>query len=274
MAARTDSSGGRCWTCRRARPRPRPAEGSVSRGAGADRRRRGDGGEPGKARLAGMTAVGGEPSDVAADGMVADLDPAVIAVGSLQPVERACLRVGEVTPDLGLQQGPVGFHRQEVVRPLGQDRLRNFALAADGVDGHQGPGKLEPLEQQRDRRDLVRLAGHRLLAQHQPLPAGPSACGRSDCGAANASGAGGAETRWRGSRPLDRAWLRREVLPSTATTSGSLSRSPSTQPRLRLHSRRNRRQRRRRGPEARLEQARVEGVDHVVERVVTGNTCR
>jgi hypothetical protein len=38
-----------------------------------------------------------------------------------------------------------------------------------------------------------------------------------------------AETRCSGSRPLLRAWVRREVLPSTAIRSGSVSRRPSTQ---------------------------------------------
>src|SRR3954452_9942088 len=38
-----------------------------------------------------------------------------------------------------------------------------------------------------------------------------------------------AETRCRGPRPLPRAWVRRGVLPSTATRSGSASRRPSTQ---------------------------------------------
>src|SRR3954454_7120387 len=38
-----------------------------------------------------------------------------------------------------------------------------------------------------------------------------------------------AETRCRGSRPLPLAWVRREVLPSTAMMSGSAARRPSTQ---------------------------------------------
>ena len=38
-----------------------------------------------------------------------------------------------------------------------------------------------------------------------------------------------AETRCKGPRPLPRAWLRREVLPSMAMMSGSASRRPSTQ---------------------------------------------
>jgi hypothetical protein len=40
-----------------------------------------------------------------------------------------------------------------------------------------------------------------------------------------------AETVWRGRRPLRRSWLRREVFPSIAMTSGKFARSLSTQAR-------------------------------------------
>lgn len=63
-----------------------------------------------------------------------------------------------------------------------------------------------------------------------------------------------AETRWSGSRPLARAWLRREVLPSMAMTSFFSSRSVST-------------------CSARLEQLRVDRGDDFVERVVRGDAA-
>ena len=134
-----------------------------------------DGGEAGEARLPGMTAVGGEPRDVAADEVAADLDPAVIAVGGLQPVDRRCRRhVREVARDLGVQRRPVGLDGQEVIRAFRPDRSCDPGLAAHGVDRDQSAGQRQALQQQWDRLDLVGFPGHGLLTQHQTLAAGPS----------------------------------------------------------------------------------------------------
>ena len=49
-----------------------------------------------------------------------------------------------------------------------------LVLGADGVDGDQGTVQRQAFQQQRDGGDLVRLAAHRLLAEHQALTGGPS----------------------------------------------------------------------------------------------------
>jgi hypothetical protein len=56
-----------------------------------------------------MAAAAGEPSDVAADGVATDLDPAVIAVGGLQPVEGGRRRLREGALDLGVERRPVAL---------------------------------------------------------------------------------------------------------------------------------------------------------------------
>ncbi len=53
------------------------------------------------------------------------------------------------------------------------DPVGDLDLAAHGVDGDERAGQLEPLEQQRDGIDLVRLAVDRLLPEHQALAARP-----------------------------------------------------------------------------------------------------
>lgn len=197
-----------------------------------------DGGEARKARLAGMTAVGGEPGDVVGHGMASYLDPAVIAVGGLKPVEHGCRRVGEITFDLAMQARPVGLGRQQVVRILGQDCPGNPRLAADGVDGHEGAGQRQPLEQQRDGDDLVRLAGHCLLAQHQALAGRP-----------------------RRDQVQRAATLGARMCPSRGlAVDGDNVRL--TLPKLVDPA-----------DEARLEQCRIEGVDQIVQRVVRGDAA-
>ena len=89
--------------------------------------------EAGKARLAGMAAVANQPGDVAGHQVAADLDPAMVAVGGLQPVESCGRPILEVARDLGMEPGPVGLHGQEVVGLLGQDRPGDPGLTADGV---------------------------------------------------------------------------------------------------------------------------------------------
>ena len=66
-----------------------------------------------------------------------------------------------------------GSERQQVVAAARQDDLGDFVLGADGVDADQRALEREAFEQQRDGHDLVRLAGYRLLAQHQALAARP-----------------------------------------------------------------------------------------------------
>ena len=79
----------------------------------------------------------------------------------------------EVAPHLLGERRPVVLEREEIVGALAADRPGDLGLAAHGVDGDERAGQFEPLEQQRDRIDLVRLLRHGLLAEHQPLPARP-----------------------------------------------------------------------------------------------------
>lgn len=120
-----------------------------------------------------MAPVAREPGDVAVDGMTADLDPTVIAVGGLQLVEGGRRGVREVARDLGVQVRLVAFDRQEIVRALRPDRSCDLGLAADGIDGDQGTGERQALQQQWNCLDLIGFPGHGFLPEHQPLAAGP-----------------------------------------------------------------------------------------------------
>ena len=89
----------------------------------------------------------------------------------------AGLRLVEEQPDLVGQARLVVLQRQQVVGTLGADRRGDAALAAHGVDGDQGAGQLQPLQQQRYGDDFIAFDGGGLLPQHQSLAAGP---GRDD----------------------------------------------------------------------------------------------
>src|SRR5215212_6180412 len=86
----------------------------------------------------------------------------------------------------------VGLQYQEIVGAVGPDPLGDLLPAAHRVQAHDAAFEPEGVEQLGDGRDLVRLAIDRALAESQPLLARPSACGRSDCGAAGVQDAGGA----------------------------------------------------------------------------------
>ena len=81
-------------------------------------------------------------------------------------------RVGEGGLDLGAQRRLVGLDREQIV---GARRRRSPAaivgVGGDGVDGDERALQpvlgAEPLQQRRDGGELVRLVGHRLLAEHQ-----------------------------------------------------------------------------------------------------------
>ena len=123
--------------------------------------------------LAREAPVGGEPADVVADEGTADLDAAVVAIGGLVGGEGARRRGVEIEPHLLGQRRPVVLQREKIIGLLVADLLGDLGLAADGVVGDERAGELEPLEQERDRHDLVRLFRDRLLAEHQALPARP-----------------------------------------------------------------------------------------------------
>jgi hypothetical protein len=108
-----------------------------------------------------------------AHGVAAGLDPAVLAVGRGVGLERARRRVGEEGLHLPEGGGPVALERQEVVAAARQDGRGDGALRADRVDRDQGTRERQALQEPRDGGDLVRLAGDRLLPEHEALPSRP-----------------------------------------------------------------------------------------------------
>src|SRR3954470_11914253 len=149
---------------------PRPLDLAAALGGALDHA---DHGEAGKCDLARVAPVGEQPGDVAADRVAADLDPAVPSVGRLEGVERARRRVGEEGLDVLEGGRAVLLQRQQVVAAAAQDGRGDPGLGADGVDRHQGALERQPLQEQRDGGDLVRLATHRLLPEHQALAGRP-----------------------------------------------------------------------------------------------------
>ena len=107
-----------------------------------------------------------------ADDVAPDLDAAMVAVSSGVPVE-AVRRGLEEAFDLAVQGRPVVFHREQIVRALGLDGLGDLGLAAHGIDGDQGSGEGQALEQQRDGGNLIRLGVGGFLPQHQALTSRP-----------------------------------------------------------------------------------------------------
>src|SRR3954452_15357759 len=64
-------------------------------------------------------------------------------------------------------------HRDQVVRALSLDGVGDRGLAAHGVEGDEGSGEGQALEQQRDGGDLIRLGVGGFLPEHQALPGRP-----------------------------------------------------------------------------------------------------
>ena len=122
---------------------------------------------------AGVAAVGEQPVDVVADSVATGLQAAMVGIGGFTGVEGAGLGVVEEGFDLAEQQRPVGLQGEQVVAATLDDGLGDLGLCADRIDGDQGTGQGQALQQQRDGGDLVRLVADRLLAQHQTLAAGP-----------------------------------------------------------------------------------------------------
>ena len=68
-----------------------------------------------------------------------------------------------------LQAALVGLQRQDVIGFFVDDLLRDRPLAADGVDGHDGPFDRQHVQQFGNGDDLVGLPGHLDLTEHQTL---------------------------------------------------------------------------------------------------------
>ena len=167
--------------------------------------------------------------------MAAGFDPAMVAIGGVVAAVDLCGGVGEERLDIREQGRPVRLQSQEIIAAASHDGLGDFALRAHRIDRHQGAGQDQPFQQQRDRRDLVRLGINGLLAQHQALTAGP---GRDEMKRFTSFG-----TSMRTPRCL--AINRDDV--------GCVLTQPFDP-----------------GAETRLEDLRVQRVDHVVQRVMRG----
>ena len=112
-------------------------------------------------------------SIVVADGMAADFDAAMVAIGGLVAVEACRIGVGEEALDFGGKGGPVVLEAREIVGALGANGLGDVGLAAHGVDGDQRAGQFQALEQRRNGSDFVGFFRAGLLPQHEPLAARP-----------------------------------------------------------------------------------------------------
>src|SRR4051812_49625428 len=117
-----------------------------------------DHGEAGEGDLARVAPVREQPGHLVADGVAADLDPAVVAVGRLEGVERTRRRVGEEGFDIREGGRAVRLQGREIIAAPAQDGLGDRALGAGGVDRHQGAFQRQAFQERRDGGDLVRLA--------------------------------------------------------------------------------------------------------------------
>ena len=94
--------------------------------------------------------VGEQPVDVVADGVAAGLQAAMVGIGGFTGVEGAGLGVVEEGFDLAEQQRPVGLQGEQVVAATLDDGLGDLGLCADRINGDQGAGQGQALQQQRD----------------------------------------------------------------------------------------------------------------------------
>ena len=116
--------------------------------------------------------LGGHPLRVRQRQRVLLVDPAVIGFrrtvqGDVVAFQSVGLSRREVRLARGPQRRLIAFHGQQVIAALFDDLPGDFHLRSRRVDGHECPLEMQGRQQFRDRRDLVRLRGHRLLAQHE-----------------------------------------------------------------------------------------------------------
>ena len=118
-----------------------------------------------------------QPADVVEDGGGPGLDAAVVGIDGLALAdcavgEVAGLLLGDEELHVVVQRTLVALQGEHVVGLLVDDRLGDVALAAHGIDGHDGAFDRQHVEQLRDSADLVGLLRHLDLAEHQALPRG------------------------------------------------------------------------------------------------------
>ena len=123
-----------------------------------------------------------QPADVLENGDRPGLDAAVVAVdgpvlADFRILERDRLLLAGQQFDIVAQRALVALQRENVIGLLVDDCLRDFALAAHGVDGHHRALDGQKLEQRRNGDDLVGLVADLGLPEHHALARGE---GRDD----------------------------------------------------------------------------------------------
>ena len=161
----------------------------------------------GQAAFAGEAALAGEPADLTRDADGALLDAAMALVDVGVDVERAGRGGGKGGLDLGAQRRSVGLDGEQVVGAGITDGLGDGAVGGDRIDRDQG-APCRPSAAAR------RSSSAGIAASSLDLSATASWPSTSRAVVAKA------ETGWIGPASARRSWLRREVLPSIATTSG------------------------------------------------------
>lgn len=175
-----------------------------------------DGGHVGQAQLAGKASVAAEPVDLPCDRNGAFFYAAMSLVEADAALELGLGGIGEESLDVTVQTGLVGLDGQQIVGPRLAYGGGDSAVAGDGVDRQDAalqPTALgQALQQHRNGAEFARFVGDRFLPQNEP------------------AGRGEGRNQMQGAWPAPRSWLRREVLPSMATSSGRSSQQARTQP--------------------------------------------
>ena len=168
----------------------------------------------GKAGFVSIAARGEQPVDIIADEMAALFDAAVIGVCcEVDGLDLGGFGVGEELDHVSMKNRSIGLEGEQIVAPARHDTIRAaipvWVPMASMVTS-------APFSSRR-----CRSAGMAWISlDFSSIASWPRT---RRCLAAQAL------TMCNGARPLERAWARREILPSIATMSGSLSRRLSTQ---------------------------------------------
>ena len=157
-----------------------------------------------QAQLARKAPLAIEPVDFRDDAHAALLDASMALVEIDECVDPR--RGGESALDLGAQGRLIGFDRQQIVGALVHDRPRDLGVGGDGVDGD---------ERARQRAAFGKAIEPEGMAESSLLlPSTASWPSTRRLVVAKA------ETRCSGALSSARSWLRREVFPSMAMSSG------------------------------------------------------
>jgi hypothetical protein len=92
-------------------------------------------------------AIDGQPIDVVADPVAPGFDPAEVGVDCLEEVGGLCLGRLDEQRNLVGQAGLVVLQGKKIIGAAVEDGLGDSGLAADGIDGNQRAGQMQPLQQ-------------------------------------------------------------------------------------------------------------------------------